>query len=392
MTDTYCVLTDLSLSVHNGGHVSICNGSREIFYSDDGTPITLDKFSLAQAWNSPTRKEIQQSLKNGVQHKNCDDCWIKERAGHPSMRQNHNSNLSAAIPLNDRPRVIVLKPGNVCNLACRHCDPATSTGWYNDAYSLEQKPNGYSYHDFLKKYKIVKESYDPENSNVWGDLSKWIPDLLYYDLYGAEPLLLKPVLKLLDAAVATNSAKNQTIHINTNGTIWRDEFFETFTNFKQVFLDISVDGIQEQFEYMRHPANWQQVLDNIIKYKKLSRIHSNIQVAITVTVSVYNIWYLNDIVKYFNDLEIECGINILHNPENMNIRILPDNVKKLVEEKNTNFSSVTNFMNMDIDDSEQLFANFFYNTHKIDTIRQQDFTKVFPEFYEIIKEYDTNFK
>lgn len=390
MTDTRCILAETSLSVHNGGHVSICNGSRQMFTADDNTLITLDKNNLHEAWNSKTRLSILDALNNNIKHDNCSDCWIKEEAGFPSIRTIHNENLKYIIKTQNQPNVLILKPGNVCNLGCRHCDAKVSSGWYKDDYHANSKD--LSYENYLDKFKVTKNSFNDENIN-WKIIQQWSKRVMHWDLYGAEPLLIRPLLDALQCSVDNKNAHLQTVHINTNGTIWRNEFMELFKNFKKVNLDISVDGIKEKFEYLRYPANWPYVLENILKYKKLSQTYPNIEISITVTISIYNILDLKEIESFFNNYEVNCIFNILHNPEHMNIRCLPDSVKSLVKQHLVNNfdnnlqKSIIDFLELPID-NKNLFKDFFKHTNQIDIVRNQKFKDIFPTLYEMIKHYE----
>lgn len=390
MIETRCILAESSLSLHNGGHVSICNGSRQMFVNSKETTITLDQHSLNDAWVSPTRLEIRAALENNIQHDNCVDCWTKEAAGFPSMRQIHNENLKDLIPLESQPRVLILKPGNVCNLGCRHCDANVSSGWYKDDYTINF--SNLSYDQYLEKFRITKNSYSNDNLN-WEIIKKWSKEVVHWDLYGAEPLLISPLLDSLQSAVSYGTAESQTVHINTNGTVWRDEFIELFKNFKSVNLDISVDGINQQFEYLRYPARFDIVFDNILKYKNLSATYKNIQISITVTVSIYNVLYLEEIRKFFNDYKINCSFNLLHNPEYLNIRALPDNAKEEVKNHlSTKFNHylkhpMIDFINMPLDD-KNLIKEFFKVTNEYDKQRGQRFCNTFPEMYTLINDYE----
>lgn len=384
-----CVLVEAGLSVHNGGHVSVCNGSRQMFVTD-GDTITLDRYTLEDAWRSPTRLEIKEALAKGVQHENCVDCWTKEAAGFPSMRQIHNENLQDIVPLTDQPRVLILKPGNVCNLGCRHCDSRVSSGWYRDDHAINHSSQ--SYEQYLKRFNVTRNSYVDENPN-WEIINKWSKNIMHWDLYGAEPLLVKPVLDALQEAIKNNSANEQTIHINTNGTVWRDEFVDLFKQFKLVNLDISVDGIHEQFEYLRYPAKFSEVIDNILKYKQLSKTYQNIKLSATVTVSIYNVLYLDRILKYFNDLQITCSFNLLHNPEHLNIRALPEPAKFQVKNhllKKFNHPlkrPIMEFIELPLDNAG-LIKEFFSVTNNVDRERNEIFADTFPEMYELIKQYE----
>lgn len=390
MIDTRCILAETSLSLHNGGHVSICNGSRQMFSNDEGTTLTLDKHSLNEAWTSPTRLEIKTALSNNIPHDNCVDCWIKEAAGFPSMRQIHNENLREILPIKTQPRVLILKPGNVCNLGCRHCDSKVSTGWYRDDYAVNF--SNLNYNQYLEKFKITKNSYIDSNIN-WKIIKDWSKQIMHWDLYGAEPLLIKPILDSLQESVDNNTAANQTVHINTNGTVWRDEFIDLFKKFKSVNLDISVDGINNQFEYLRHPAKFDEVVDNILKYKKLSEDHPQIQIAITVTVSIYNILDLEKILKFFTNMSLTCSFNLLHNPEYMNIRALPEDVKFTVKNhllKKFNHPlkrPIMEFIELPLD-TPDLVKEFITQTFQIDQQRNQSFEATFPEMYNLIRKYE----
>lgn len=390
MTSTRCVLSETSLSLHNGGHVSICNGSRQMFADENDELITLDKYTLEDAWTSPTRKEIIQALANNIKHENCSDCWIKEEAGLPSMRQIYNQNLVVDERLNLQPQVLILKPGNICNLGCRHCDASVSNGWYHDDFRLNYK--NLEYDDYLKKFEITKNSYSFDNNN-WNIIKDWSHNVVYWDLYGAEPLLIKPLLDTLSIPVESGVAAKQTIHINTNGTIWRDEFVNLFKKFKSVKLDISVDGIDEQFNYLRYPAKFKDVLNNILKYKKLSNDVQSIQISVTVTVSIFNIMYLDKIFNFFNNLGIHCSFNILHNPEYYNLRILPADSKlavknHLIEKFNHPLKKpIMDFIDLEID-TENSIKEFLKVTSDIDNLRDQSFADTFPEMFNLIEMHD----
>lgn len=386
MPDTYCCLTKIGLSSQNSGHASVCNLSRNYLHDSDNQIIRFDTHSLIDAWNSPTRKEIDESLSNGIQHPNCQECWDEEAAGRTSKRQHYNRDLGSISVLENQPRVIILKPGNTCNLGCRHCDPSVSSGWYRDAYKLSESKN--SYNDWIKSFQHIKESYDTTNPNFWPILDSWTQNLVYYDLFGGEPLLTPRLYQNLELSAANGYAANQVIHINTNGTIWHDNFNKVFSKFKCVYFDISSDGINEQFEYMRYPAKWSEFQNNLQKYLELSKLYPSIFISVTVTISLYNIFDLPTIVEFYEKLGLNVSLNILHQPEYLNIRIIPKYIKEYLTKELTDnaFVSIVNFLNLDIDNHELLFKQFFKHVEKIDNIRGQNFRKIFPKLETLLHE------
>jgi hypothetical protein len=392
MSKTWCVLADIGLSVQNPGETSVCNQSQARLKHTDGNTITLDRYTIEDAWNSPTRQEIRTALANGEQHSNCSQCWQEEAAGRTSFRIINNQQFKKAEPLLDQPRAVFLKPGNVCNLSCRHCGPTISSRWYSDYYQVNIKPEGVAYNDWLKKFAVIRDSYNDDNQ-FWRTLESWIPGMLYYDLYGAEPLLIDPLYQIILSAANNGASSAQDIHINTNGTIWHDDYYSAFSKFRSVQLEISADGVADRFEYMRYPAKWDSVLNNLQNYKKLADANHNIHVGISVTLSLYNIWDAKEIKRYFvNELGINnVGFNILHYPPYMDMRNAPKSAKEQIsqhlESTDQQLNAIIDFLNGDITNQESNLKQFFYYTKEYDQLRNQDYSKTFPEMYNLMKDY-----
>ena len=394
---TYCILADIGLATQTNGNTTICNQSRTEFKSATGEVLRLDRHSLHDSWNSPTRQEIKQALANNIQHPNCQDCWNEEAAGRESIRLQANQRFANVTALEDRPRAFMFKPGNVCNLSCRHCNPFVSSHWYKDHYQVEVKPkSNISFVDYIHRYDSIRDSFSPDNANLWPVLNEWNSDIVFYDLYGAEPLLIEPLLETLRASVKSGAAANQFIHINTNGTIWHNDFAELFSSFKRVELGVSIDAIGDQFEYMRYPAKWQSVLDNVMKYKQLELAHpERIFIEACITVSLLNVYYVKEYVKFFHGLSIMCGINVVHRPDYLNMRIASPKVKEKIIEKltkvpfksndwNDKINTVINLLKLDYDNNKNLMEEFWKFTNKYDELRNQSYANTFPEFYKVL--------
>lgn len=383
-----CILTEIGLATQSSGEITVCNQSRTVFKLGD-KPLRLDQHTLEQGWASQTRQEIRDSLNNGIRHANCQDCWDQEDAGASSVRIQANEKFKDVAIYQEQPRVFMLKPGNACNLACRHCNPYNSTRWYKDDHKLNSTV---SFIDYIKKYNPIRDSYD-KDSNIWVTLNQWNQHIVHYDLYGAEPLLIDPLLNLL-----RSGNTEQSIHVNTNGTIWQDDFNDVFGKFKHVTLGISIDAIEEQFEYMRYPAKWDHVLDNLLKYKKLTELFPSINLSVCITVSALNVYYLPEYIQFFYNLNIVVGINFVHRPDHLNMRILPKSVKqkvidrlhsaaaKDVDRGKIAIDRVINFLSLDYEQSDSLFDQLQTVTNGYDNIRQENYAEIFKEFYEVLNE------
>jgi MoaA/NifB/PqqE/SkfB family radical SAM enzyme len=364
----------------------MCNQSRQSFQSSDGNYITLDKFSIKDAWNSPTRLEIKSALENGIEHPNCQDCWNEEAAGRDSKRIMINRGLSHVKPLEDQPMAIMLKPGNLCNLACRHCGPFSSSRWLRDYYKIESRdPDWLTY---TNQFSNIQDSYN-ENNRVWSDLKDWAPGIHFYELYGAEPMLIDPLWDVIRTSSLSEGGPKTNLNINTNGTILRDDTQEIFKNFHRVVLGVSVDAVGERFEYMRYPAKWGQLLSNLDRYQEMAAKLGNISISISATVGALNIYYADELWQFFNDRGLHVGFNVLHRPTHLNMRIFPTAVKekiaKKLQDSNTPAKNLIPMMMSPISEPERAMLDFWVITEGYDRIRQESYKQTFPEMFEILE-------
>jgi sulfatase maturation enzyme AslB (radical SAM superfamily) len=324
-------------------------------------------------------------LLNGDQHENCQDCWNEEAAGRQSLRQIHNARFAAVEANPDQPRAIILKPGNLCNLACRHCNPHTSTAWYRDYYRIESQ--GYaSLGEFAQQFNGAKNSY-AESNEIWQTLRDWTDDIIFWDLYGAEPMLIKPLIDVLKNASYTAAAAQQSIHINTNGTVWQDDFAELFNRFGSVDIGVSIDGIERQFDYMRYPARWCEIQENLHRYQQLN--NASIKVSICITVSLLNVYYLPEYLDYFRSQGWHVGTNLVHGPDHLNMRIADPATKSAILDKlsgHAELDDICKFIQLDWHDAQSDIEKFFDITRSYDRIRGESYTEVFPEFAKILEQ------
>ena len=390
----YCAWADSGLALHNSGRALLCCHSRTYLDDAQGEKIYWHTHRLGDAWDSPTRQEIKSALSQGQQHQNCQACWDEESAGRDSRRTLTNRQFSNLPESPPSPALLDLKLGNTCNLACRTCWPEVSSKWYKDYWTVYDQSNT-DYKTYLNRWKSIQQSYDKDNTILWDDLRTWLANVKYIDLFGAEPMLLDRLFDILRWAVANGHAVLQDLHINTNGTIWNTEYMAILTGFNQVNFDVSIDGIGPHYDYIRYGETWSVVDNNLTAFKALATQFKNIQLCVCVTVSILNVYYLDEIWKHMVDRGLQPFFNVVHMPEHTCIRAIPDSVKSLVEKKlraytndtrgwSNQIESVINFMNMPLNNAEQHWAEFTRSSLALDEVRNQDFAKTFPEFNQLL--------
>lgn len=386
----YCVWADTGLALHNSGRCLLCCHSQTYLRDPAEQEIFLDTHRVEQAWLSPTRKQIQADLEAGIQHPNCSACWNEEAAGRASRRQVANQQFADLVVTGIRPQLVDLKPGNTCNLACRTCWPEVSSKWYRDYWELEAHKQEPDYKKYLTSWGRIRTSYSDENTQLWTDLESWLSDVEYYDIYGAEPMLLDNVFHILKQSVVSGQSTQQSLHINTNGTIWNQEYIDILTQFKSVNIDVSIDGIGAHYDYIRYGETWTTVEKNILRYLELTKTHPNIKMHICITVCVLNVLYVMELQRYFCDQNIPVFFNMVHHPHYLNVRVLPDSVKQSIrrslesQEPNWQITSILDFMDMPLENQPQQWAKFSQSTKKLDLLRQQDLARTFPELADLI--------
>jgi MoaA/NifB/PqqE/SkfB family radical SAM enzyme len=285
---------------------------------------------------------------------------------------------------------VELNLGNTCNIKCRTCNPHASSLWAKEYYDIYADKNIYKSHsDFSKTINIFHQFYD-EDRPFWDDLQSHIPNLRNMVFYGGEPFLSKKMWKILDYAVRSGHAKNIILEYNTNGTTWPKEV-ECWKHFKQVRLSFSIDGVRDQFHYMRFPGEWETVYKNM---KQALTLEGNISYSWCVTLSPLNIFYVNEIVEELdkNFDSVDLYLNLIHGPDHYNIQCIPNHLKDIIEQKLNKLGNhekakyylpgIIEFMKAgNLDGSWDKFLSL---TRQHDLYRNQNYATTFPEFAELI--------
>jgi hypothetical protein len=169
---------------------------------------------------------------------------------------------------------------NTCNLACVTCTPELSTTW-------------------RKELKIKNMSVRPNISNFINTHldSLDITQLKEIRLWGGEPFLTNTHKDILQYVVETGNAHNIKLMYNTNGTrLIDDETKKLIEKFKFARISFSIDGIGKKFNYIRYPADWDQVEKNLLWWK--NNLPHNSMLSSTITASILNVLDLDEIFEW----------------------------------------------------------------------------------------------
>jgi MoaA/NifB/PqqE/SkfB family radical SAM enzyme len=382
-SNTYCVMPHIGLALQNESDFCSCNLNKESWKNNKKEVMYVHSHSLKSVFDNPTRKIIAATLDNGIQHKSCQVCWDLEKAGNSSSRQRFNNLFGDLEPMSNQPRVLVIKPGNTCNFACRMCNPATSSSWYHDGYNFE--PTNISFGEYTRQFETIRNSFNKDHSEFWDELKHWIKNIVYIDIYGGEPFLAPAMFDLLDHGVKLGYAKDVELRLHTNASIFNLNYLEILKQYKKVHFHVSIDShIPEQLEYIRYRADYSQVIDNTIKFKKLLSHATNVKMSITNTITPLNVFYVDQTIHWLVEyLQLSVNTNIVTTPE-YDIRHLPVPIKQYLIE-NVKTADVNNFLQQTIPGCDIEWPKFCKATDRLDQLRNQNFAETFPDWWAMLK-------
>lgn len=381
---TYCVMPHIGMAIQNEADFCCCNVNAESWKTGKHQVMFVHKHQLQDSFKSYTRRLIAASLDRGIKHSSCNYCWDLEAAQQASPRNNFNNLFAGIDPLPDQPQVLIIKPGNTCNFACRMCNPATSTSWYSDAYELTSKDISFS--EYTKQFETIRNSFD-KNTEFWIQFRKWTSKLKYIDIYGGEPFLMPALFDLLSYAVDNEYNHAITINIHTNCSIFNQKYLEILSKFKTVYFNISFDSHRsDQLSYIRHKINSTDAFANAIKFIEFFKNYKNVTVNCTCTITPYNVFNIDEILLNLQQIfKVGIAENIVTTPE-FDIRHLPQPVKESLNQTLNN-QKIKNFLSQTIPGCDIYWPKFCEITDKLDNIRNQNFSSTFPAWFKILEPY-----
>jgi glutamate-1-semialdehyde 2,1-aminomutase len=99
---------------------------------------------------------------------------------------------------------------------------------------------------------------------MWDQVISLIPTLKKVYMTGGEPTLIKNNFKFMKKCI-DEGRTDIVLFFNTNCTNINKQFLELISQFKQVNINASMDGIGIVNEYIRAPSDWKQISENIEK-------------------------------------------------------------------------------------------------------------------------------
>lgn len=370
----YCSLPWTNIDISPQGEISPCCKFKTSLYSN--RPLNINSSTIDDYLNSHILKEVKRDFKEGKWPKGCERCKIEEENEILSKRIQDHERWGEKLSEDKGFVTASIAFGNTCNLSCITCDPSASSKWQQEWKVLlgrDVKPNHFYKQGFVENFK------------------EKTPNLIHLDIPGGEPLLsgVKQQKELLYLYVEDDLARNISLHYTTNCTRFPDdEWLELWSDFKEVEIQLSIDGIKDKFEYIRYPAKWNEVLPNIMKYIEL-RDKGLIKLSVSTTVSAYNIAYLDELLEWCDDVKLGMPyLGRVHNPAHLRPTVWKQDARDYIINRlqNSRFNLNSFVQLMRTEDDSIKFETFRYRLLRHDSFRKLSFKNTFTEMFDFLSD------
>jgi radical SAM protein with 4Fe4S-binding SPASM domain len=370
---SFCVLPWTGFELEPNGNIKNCIISTTHLGN-------IEEQDITSILSGEENLKIKQQMLEDKKPKNCAGCYLQEQdrknLSSISSRLYYTKELASVVDNtlynqleNFSLHHVDLRWTNHCNQACVYCSPEYSSKWAQE---------------LGREIKSSVESRKKVKDFVFENIKK----LKNVYLAGGEPLLMNENREFLQLLLEENPLVN--IRVNTNLSSTKTGVFDLLCKFKNVHWTVSVETIEEEYEYVRYHGSWNEFLQNLKQIQKL-----NHKITFNMLYFILNYKSIFSTVRFFKGLgfhENSFVIGPLYTPEYLNVLNLPKNILNELKNKFSNEiilsnhylrNSYENILKYISNTMWQKDISYFQEQIKIlDTRRNQSAQAVFPELFK----------
>lgn len=277
MKKVYCTAPWNGITVRENGDVKTC-------CQGNVTLGNLNQLPIREILKSEKLTAIRNLMDSGVPDpQNCNFCIYQEdTTGLSSLRQHYLNYYPDTYP-DTQLKNLDIRWNNSCNLGCVYCSPLFSSTWEDRLGIKKNSSPVKEYQDDLLEFILEKVDQ--------------VEEIM---LVGGEPMLMKQNYKLF-----RNVPKRTRISIITNLSYDLEKLpcIEDLLNrpAENTVWSVSLENLDQQFEYVRNGASWQQVEKNL----KFLNKHWTETTSVLMVYSMFNAFEIHNVIKKLHSLGIK---------------------------------------------------------------------------------------
>lgn len=398
------------------GEATVCQaqmrGLAKGFPKFDGETASIETHSAEEIMNSSLHNEIRLAQFEGRWHENCENCMLKERAAanHKFRSEGtiqdirdcfHNMEPDGSMKKTEIHRLEV-RFSNQCNAACVHCSPVASTLWYREYYDFFGEDFGHT--SGGRKWTLKPDEHDriktvefrdtKKTSGLWKTLEDHKETIKLVILSGGEPMIMQDHGKLLDFFIENNRAEHVVLYYHSNLSVINPNIIAKWKQFKDVQISISMDEIEDRYEFIRYPLKWDRLQSNIEKIRE----HGINAHATSICCMIPNMLRMDKIDDWINQEGHNKYLLFVHGSQgsrHLNINILPRAAREELIAINRAIGKSLNLEaaswleeQLDVLEDPAMCDQLIRFLDFLDKSRKQDWRTRLPEVYEFLKKYN----
>lgn len=277
---------------------------------------------LQSLYNTEKFQTMRSAMLHNQTNSYCEKiCYSTEKQGIKSKRlveiEKYEKYLPSVFSGNENKKVdlsevvdVDIKPSNYCNSRCVMCNNSRSSQYANES----------KLHNAYKGPVLVGGWYE----NYRKQLEQLYPNLYSLKINGGETTVMPEFPLVLESLKDNDKLR---LSLNINNTIDVTKYVDIFSTLKRVDIDCSVEGYGSNNEYIRYPANWKTIHENLQKINDIAGKNKNINASFCMTVMSLNyVSWPNDfyqLVTEFDNFDKKPFVYFITQPESLLIQGLP---------------------------------------------------------------------
>lgn len=270
-------------------HTNIRSGDRVFPCCRFKNPVQNFDGDVSKILFSEEYDDLRQKSLEGTKIKECSKCYLEEKLGKKSLRQEFNSEYGTdTISL----RYLEIGFDNICNLSCDGCWGEWSSTWAK------------------KEGKTVPIVSTTSFVNIPDSIEKIV-------FLGGEPLMTNRHIRFVKDL---QELEKVSVVYYTNGTfLLKESDIEILKKMRHVKFIVSIDGVGVLNDNVRSGSAWNQILDFIEQITNL-----NFEFSIHSVLHKNNWFGFEELKKFIDDKNVRWTVGLLTYPEHLSIKHLSD--------------------------------------------------------------------